>query len=251
MSYGKTSMPAVSSNTWRVGSMPLPYSATFEDENSMELFTTIDCNADHIEWYREWEFYIESTDELIPAAVYPYTSSSSADDWLITPPFRLSAGKKYTVSYTSLTDYAGAAPSLAIYLGTAPEAAAMIQTIEPKTDVTNLLPTKKTIDFETDKDGIYYIGFHACSEPDRSGIALTEITLDSEMNSIAQTAPDSVAIAAGAGAVIIYGDASYLVYTPDGKTVGSGVACGSKKINLAAGMYIVKAGNKVAKVVVL
>ena len=251
MSYGATSMPAVSSNTWRVGSMPLPYSATFEDENYMDLFTRINCNADHIEWYREWEFYIETTDELIPAAVYPYTSSTSADDWLITPPFRLSAGKKYTVSYTSLTDYAGAAPSLAIYLGTAPEAAAMTQTIEPKTDVTSLLPTKKTVDFETDKDGIYYIGFHACSEPDRSGIALTEIALDSETNSIAQTAPDSVAIAAGAGAVIISGNASYIVYTPDGKTVASGVARGYAKINLAAGMYIVKAGNKVAKIVVL
>ena len=51
------------------------------------------------EWYREWEWYIEATDELVAAVAYPYSSTNPADDWLITPPFMLETGKTYTLGF--------------------------------------------------------------------------------------------------------------------------------------------------------
>ena len=89
LNYNGTSMPPVTSNIWRLGSVKLPWSTEFNAENALDLFTRIDVNGDKNEWYREWEWYIEATDELVAAVAYPYSSTNPADDWLITPPFML------------------------------------------------------------------------------------------------------------------------------------------------------------------
>ena len=180
MVYDGTRSLAVQSNPWRLGSVALPYTATFDEDDSLDLFTVIDVDGDKIEWYREWEFYVEETDDLISVVSYPYSSSKDADDWLITPPAMLKAGKTYTVSYKSLTDYEGDEPLLALYCGTEPSVEGMNQQIMAPSAITTLLPSENKVKFSVDADGIYYIGFHACSEPYRSAIALTEITLSEE-----------------------------------------------------------------------
>ena len=181
MVYDGTRSLAVSSNSWRLGSVSLPYVAKFEDEDALDLFTVIDVDGDKIEWYREWEFYVEETDELIPVASYPYSSSrNSANDWLITPPAALKAGKTYTVSYKALTDYSDAEPLLALYCGTEPSVEGMTCQIMAPVEITSLQPAENKVNFKVEKDGIYYIGFHACSEPDRSAIAITEIGLSEQ-----------------------------------------------------------------------
>lgn len=180
--YDGTRFMPVKSDDWRLGSVTLPYNVTFDEEDSMAPFTVIDADGDKTEWYREWEFYIETTDELIPVVSYPYSSSrGKADDWLITPPVGLSASKTYEVSYKSLTDYEGAEPLLAIYCGTAPEVKAMTNKIMEPTEITSLLPEAHKVTFTVPADGIYYIGFYACSEPDRSAIALAEIGIAESM----------------------------------------------------------------------
>lgn len=177
MVYGGTSFMPISSNIWRLGSVPLPYTATFGEDDALSLFTVLDLDGDRVEWYREWEFYIESTDELIPAAVYPYSSGNGADDWLIIPPMALKAGKEYKLGFSSLTDYEGDEPMLEIYLGQAPEAPAMTQLVMSPVAITSLLPEYHVAGVNVPADGIYYIGFHACSDEYRSAIAITEITL--------------------------------------------------------------------------
>ncbi len=177
MVYDVTTFMPVSSNIWRLGSVSLPYTATFEDDDALSLFTVLDLDGDRIEWYREWEFYIESTDELIPAAVYPYSSGNGANDWLMTPPMALKAGREYRLGFSSLTDYEGDEPMLEIYLGQAPEASAMTQQVMAPMAITTLLPESHGASVSVPADGIYYIGFHACSEEYRSAIAITEITL--------------------------------------------------------------------------
>ncbi len=238
--YDGTPLPAVSSNTWRLGSMPLPYSAKFDADDAMDLFTVIDVDGDKLEWYREWEFYIETTDELIPAAVYPYSSSYDADDWLVTPPFHLTEGGKYAFSYTSLTDYEGAEPMLEIFCGSAPEAEAMTQCVMQPVGITSLLPEKHTVEFTAEATGIYYIGMHACSEPDRSGIAITEIGLE-------QTGASAIE---SVDAAVEASDASYSVYTVDGRKVASGKDFTASALNLPSGIYIVKTGDKTFKTTV-
>lgn len=192
MVYDGTRSLAVQSNSWRLGAVTLPYTATFEDDDALDLFTVIDVDGDKIEWYREWEFYVEETDDLIPVVLYPYSSSKPANDWLITPPVAFKAGKKYTVSYKSLTDYEGDEPLLAIYCGTEPSVEGMKQQVMKPTAITTLQPAENKVEFTVDADGIYYLGFHACSEPYRSAIALTEISI-SEASASHDVAVQSIA----------------------------------------------------------
>ena len=233
MNYDGRPKSPVSSNIWRLGTVLLPYHTDFEAENSLELFTRIDCNRDHIEWYREWEFYVEETDELIPVVCYPYSSSQPADDWLITPPVQFKGGKTYTLAYESLTDYLGDAPLLAIYMGEAPTVDGMTTELQKPTEITTLLPTRHTLDITVDHDGIYYIGFLACSEPYRSGIALTTINIEGEDSGIDNVTADAA-------------DDSYTVYTIDGRIAAQGHGS-LDTTTLPAGLYIVKQGSSTRK----
>ncbi|MDE6402618.1 MAG: T9SS type A sorting domain-containing protein, partial [Muribaculaceae bacterium] len=233
MSYDGTAMKPVSSNVWRLGTVSLPYHTDFEAENSLDLFTRIDCNNDHIEWYREWEFYVEETDELIPVVCYPYSSSQPADDWLINPPVQFNAGKTYTLAYESLTDYLGDAPLLAIYMGEAPTVDGMTTRLQEPTEITTLLPTRHTIDITVDHDAIYYIGFLACSEPNRSGIALTTIDIEGEDSGIDNVTADAA-------------DGTYTVYTIDGRIAAQSHGTPDTTV-LPAGLYILKQGPTTRK----
>lgn len=255
MIYDGTSRMPVSSNVWRLGSAKIPYKATFEDESSLNDFTRIDVAGDKIEWYHEPDFYIEDTDELIPTVCMPYSSSDGADDWLITPPFRLEKDCRYKLVYESLTDYQGAEPLLAVYLGSAPAVSAMTTSLQPATAVTSLQPEEHTIDIDVPETGIYHIGFHACSEPDRSGIAIHSIRLEADLSGInALETGDNVTVTASGNTIFIAApaDTSYNIYTPDGRCAARGNVGLSEEtsVTLSKGIYIVSAGNRTVRIVV-
>lgn len=64
--------------------------------------------------------------------------------------------------------------------------------------------------------------------------------------------PYDIVITAGSGCVTITGaeNANIEIYTVDGKKVAGTVGQNITTINLANGFYIVKAGNKTAKVTI-
>lgn len=256
MVYGSTSFMPVSTDIWRLGSTPLPWSVTFENENALDNFTLIDVDGDKTEWYREWEFYIEDTDELIPVVVYPYSPSAhGADDWLITPPFKLEKSTDYTLTYSSLTDYLGDEPLMAVYIGNAPKPEAMTSIIQQPQTITSLLPENHSIKFSVDTDDLYYIGFYACSDAGKSAVALHSIALDADRSGISLTeSTQTVKIGVNGHSITISATtpAQYSVYTPDGRRVACGnVASGeTHTADLPSGLYIVKAGTATAKIAV-
>lgn len=78
-----------------------------------------------------------------------------------------------------------------------------------------------------------------------------EVTVG-ENTSVESPAVSSIGIAAVAGGVVITGAdgmTSY-VYAPDGKSVASASCSASTLIPLNSGLYIVKAGNRIAKIIV-
>lgn len=176
MVYDDTRMMSVTSNVWRLGSMPLPYSADFSAENSMDLFTTIDANEDRCEWYREEYWWIEATNEEIAVAAYPNTFRQ-ADDWLITPPIRLEAGKSYTLSYDVMVMDSDYPERLEISYGTAPTVAGLTTKLSEAQELTNTTPETFTVAIRPEKTDIYYIGFHACSKPDMYGLGISRLTI--------------------------------------------------------------------------
>lgn len=258
MLYDGTAFKPISSNVWRLGSAPLPYKTTFDDENSLDDYTIINADGDDIRWYREWDFYIELTDELISVVSHPYTSSlatGESDDWLLTPPFRLNKGLTYRLSYESLTNYEGDSPTMAVYIGQGPTKEAMTTVLKAPETESSLLPEKHSADITVPADGTYYIGFHACSGPGKNAIALVSVALEADLSGIGSPeASENVRIEAGKGSIRISAPAgtAYSIYNPDGRLAANGStgADGRAETTLATGIYIVKAGGKTVKTIV-
>jgi hypothetical protein len=184
VNYNGNASTPVSTPVWRLGAMPLPYTATFEDDNALDLFTIVDVNDDTVRWYREWEWYIEDTDELVSVAAYPYSSRNEADDWLITPPFNFEAGKTYTLGYEAMMMSLDCPERLAVAIGTAPTADAMTSALVEPYTLASTTPVLTTVDITVPESGVYYIGFHALSQADSYGLAISKITVDGEQSAL-------------------------------------------------------------------
>ena len=65
-----------------------PYSESFKTKDAFELYKVINSNGDDREW--TWSNGV---------AQYQYSMKNSADDWLLTPPIKLTKGSKYVFSY--------------------------------------------------------------------------------------------------------------------------------------------------------
>lgn len=144
--------------------MDLPYKETFEKESDFQLFTVIDANNDKSTWVYDTQM-----------AKGKYSMYQDMDDWLITPPIKLSAStlnelrfKVRTLNYLERFE---------VYLGTS-------NTVEGMT--TELLAPVETrvTSFETYKvpvlvptDGVYYIGFHHISDKGKYNLYLDDIEL--------------------------------------------------------------------------
>ena len=175
------------SNRITLGSVvEVPWFEDFEDLSVVpNMFTFIDANKDGNTWRSgRWNgngnadvYYQYNEDQTTPA-----------DDWLMTPPVHLNAGRFYTISF-DLNGYFLGTEKVSAWMGGDKTAAAM---------TTRLLDTQ-VIDFseqrnyscliKNDNDGIYYFGFHAESDADQGILELDNIRI--EENGLFD-APDTV-----------------------------------------------------------
>lgn len=164
------SYPAVASNTLSVGYAALPYSQTFDTEESMRGFTVLDANNDGSTW--KW-------DSKGQRACGWYNRKNQMDDWLLLPPLELKKGKVYALNFHlyGTRDYDTSYERVEIRMGDAPVAEAMDIEILPVTEIDkNTEPMVKYLDIR--EDGTYYIGFHGISDADRFYIMLDDISID-------------------------------------------------------------------------
>jgi hypothetical protein len=174
----------VKSNSQAYGSpFEIPYRNTFKSKDDFSLFTVIDVNGDNC----KWKYYAGNS--LSPAgARYESTYKNHANDWLITPPLHLKAGRQYNF-YVSAYSTSGKRynESIEAKLGTKAMADAMttnvIDSISFSTDTT--VSNTVTID----KDGIYYFGIHNNGNSFMSILTVDEINITAIPLS---AAPDSV-----------------------------------------------------------
>lgn len=176
--YNENLVTSVSSELYRLGSVALPYTLDFEDEESFANLTVIDVNGDRAEWYREEYWYIEATDEECAAALYPYSSDNDADDWLILPPVRMIAGNKYKLSFQVSTMSPDYTERLAVAFGLSPVANEMVNAVAATKDYEIFEPATEEYIISPTDDGIYYIGFHALSPANGGAIALRGIAIE-------------------------------------------------------------------------
>ena len=163
-----TSALSISDGTALGNAIEPPYFADFTKEDVFNLFTVIDANEDN------------STFTYYSEARYRYHTSNPGDDWLISPPIHLQAGKAYNVIVNASAYSARYPERFEVKVGNAAQPSAMTLTAIGPTDVT--CPSEAPEDYEgsvqVTEDGDYYIGIHAISDPDEFYLYVNSLTVE-------------------------------------------------------------------------
>ena len=85
----------------------LPYNNPLATEDDFNVCAIVDNNHDGITW-----MFREDLDGVI----YPYTSSGSGDDWLITPPVKMKNDRLYEINYDVRAHQYGYVESMNVYI---------------------------------------------------------------------------------------------------------------------------------------
>lgn len=145
-----------------------PYFADLTNEDVFNLFSVINANNDG------------STFTYYSEARYRYDTTNSADDWLISPPIHLQAGKAYNVIVNASAYSARYPERFEVKVGKAADPSAMTSTAIGPTDVT--CPSEAPEDYEgtvqVSEDGDYYVGIHAISDPDEFYLYVNSLTIE-------------------------------------------------------------------------
>ncbi len=128
------------------GVVPLPYSNTFEDRNSVEFFTFVHAAPSK----NDWSFYSQS--------IRVYESAEVLNSYAFMPPFNLEAGKTYAVTFK--TKLSGASSkNLAVVYGAAASADGEHTEVFSEA-ITATEYVEKNATFTVPANGKYYVGFH-------------------------------------------------------------------------------------------
>ena len=156
------------SNIVTLGHIVPPYVANFETDASN--FVIIDANEDGKTWY-----YESATQGMRVS----YNSAMAMDDWLISPPIYMEAGKLYDLG-AAMSAYGASFPErIEIKLGKAATVEAMTTTLMEPTELTGGNSERKewSYGFVPEETGEYYIGFHGISDADQFYLNLYSFTV--------------------------------------------------------------------------
>lgn len=161
----------------------VPWTEKFDNASSLNMFTIVDANNDGSTW--GWSRFNTK------AVTYTYNDKNAADDWLITPPIALKAGKKYKLTFDEHVTSSNYPEKLEIKYGKGLDYTAYTEVMS-KTTFTNADFETKTIYITPTTDGNYHIGFHACSDAFSGLLYLDNMCLDVEPEATAPAAVDDV-----------------------------------------------------------
>ena len=225
---GLESQPA-RTNSVSLGSITPPYVPDFA-KDGLSAWTVIDANEDN----KIWTVYPNDGSVRIS-----YNSSKKMDDWLITPPLKLEAGKSYPVSFLAGNSSSYYTEKLEVKWGDSNTAEALTNEL--------LAPTALTIPWQNGgttfekmlvvpADGIYYIGFHGISDAWQLELYLNNISIE---QGVSDSAPGEVtnlvAIPDAYGAL-----KTTVTFNAPDKTLAGGTLSSLTKVELYNGNTLVK-----------
>ena len=120
---------------------------------------------------------------------YNYSVDNDADDYLVTLPIQLEAGKNYNVVVNARN--AGIDERFEVLLGTEPTADALTITVIGPTDVTTYDDMGEEYEglFTVNEAGKYYIAIHAISEADKYRLTVNYLSIEFGPEPTAPAAP--------------------------------------------------------------
>lgn len=145
--------------------VPFVHSLGKNESTIMATYTVIDANGDGRTWkpggFTAYSVCMAPNSEDVEAA----------DDWLVSPPVQLQAGKYYTLSFEEDMTLKKTEDKLAVYFGTECAAEALTNVVVPEHAIlyNDKVFVKKEKQFAVPADGLYYFGFHCTSERTKSG----------------------------------------------------------------------------------
>lgn len=169
---------AAKTNVIVLGSVVPPYTPDFL-ATGLAGWTVTDCNEDGYVW-------TVMTDGKDAGAVRNrYNSTLAMDDWLITPPLKLEAGKAYEVSFDSKAYGTMFQERLEVKFGKSSAVEDMTEVLLEPTD----LVSEEYISFSQmlipDEDGLYFVGFHGISDKNKLYLYLNNIKIAAAVSALA------------------------------------------------------------------
>lgn len=168
----------------------VPFFDDFKNKSDAYIYTIVDNNNDGFTW--KWV----DDNEKGKAFRYSYSRNNAGDDWLMSPPVKLEAGKTYNVSFLACNAEAQYKEKLEVKMGNAATAEAMTIDVVPTTEITNPNYQEYGGQITPTADSDYYIGFHAISEAKRYFIYLGGISIEPVSANNAPAAVDNLSVVA-------------------------------------------------------
>ncbi len=195
----------------------LPYVNTIDTPEDFEWLTVIDANNDGSTWH----WYDEGQ------ASYKYNADNDADDWLLSPAFRLEAGKTYVFSVDINGSSVAYAETFEVKMGNAATVEAMTTEVIAASSIDSESPVtydNKTI--TVTESGTYYFGIHCTSPADQASLRVDNIALDERILTAPAAVTDLVVTPAEDKA------AATLTFTAPSKTIEGNALSSITKIEI-------------------
>nr|MCR4919081.1 choice-of-anchor J domain-containing protein [Prevotella sp.] len=160
--------------------LDVPYVADFTDPTVINAFSVIDANDDGSTW--QWN----DTDY----AFYRYSMYNNADDYLISSPIRVEAGKNYDIVVEACAASASWPERFEVVVGNAPTVEALTQVAIEPTDLTSDEYAEYEGSFTAAETGTYFVAIHAISDADNYNLLVRSLSVQ---NGALPTAPAAIA----------------------------------------------------------
>ncbi|WP_278583641.1 choice-of-anchor J domain-containing protein [Prevotella nigrescens] len=236
-------MPTASNKVMIGKPFEVPYTATFDTNDEVLLFTIEHIGDGNAYWDWDYDYKFMKI----------YSSTAPKDDWLFTPFIAVEEGSIYKLSFDIRTV---GTEKYEVKYGLAPEAAAMTEQLAADTEVESDKFATRSVEFTANKTAAIYIGFHAntTNVEKAMNFYLDNIRLEkvgtTAIGCIPATTTDANLRIADGGFYVLDRDTHVSVARIDGTTVLSRTVQAGQHVSLPKGIYIVCTANAAQKVVV-
>ena len=197
--------------------LDVPYSFDLA-ANNLSTFSVIDNNSDNSTW--KWT--------SANGTYYGYNSSNAADDYLISLPFNLQAGKSYLVTVGAKSYSAKYPEKFEVLVGTEATVAGLNITAIGETTVASNAFDDFEGEFTVPADGVYYLAIHAKSAANMWNLYVNNLSIQMGAEPTAPAAAIDLTAEAGAeGALEVN-----LAFTAPANAVDGSALSGTEDIKI-------------------
>jgi len=205
----------------------VPYIVNFSNEGVIDFFQVIDANGDGKTW--AWSKSYNAYNK--------YNTEADADDYLISLPIALEAGKKYDVIVNANAGMEDYPERFEVKVGKEATVDGLtITAIEP-TEVVSEEGNDFKGTFTATESGNYYVAIHAISDKDNYYLCINKLTVDVAPLGTAPAAVTDLAVAAGAQGAL---EANITFTAPSKNLDGDALTENLSKIEIIRNDVVVK-----------